>query len=49
MERLTKRNGCAVYTDASEWEIRYKLADYEDIGTVEEFKKLKEFMSDDGK
>ena len=49
MERLTKRNGCAVYTDASEWEIRYKLAEYEDVGTVEEFKKLKELMNDDRK
>lgn len=37
-ERLTVRDEEAVYTQASDWEIRYRLAEYEDIGTVEEFK-----------
>lgn len=37
-ERLTVRDEEAVYTTASDWEIRYRLADYEDIGTVEDFK-----------
>ena len=38
-ERLTIRDEEAVYTTASDWEIRYRLAEYEDIGTVEDFKK----------
>ena len=38
-ERLTVRDEEAVYTQASDWEIRYRLAEYEDIGTVEDFKK----------
>lgn len=38
-ERLTVRDEEAVYTQASDWEIRYRLAEYEDVGTVEEFKK----------
>ena len=37
-ERLTVRDEEAVYTQASDWEIRYRLAEYEDIGAVEEFK-----------
>lgn len=37
-ERLTVRDGEAVYTDASDWEVRYRLAEYEDVGSVEEFK-----------
>ena len=37
-ERLTVRDGEAVYTSASEWELRYRLAEYEDVGSVEDFK-----------